>query len=69
MSWLQRIDWTSVALYAVFSLVLASIGILPLENPISWLLLNAVYLANDVHQFNRGLYEGGEIVKRIWGIK
>lgn len=69
MSWLQRIDWTSVALYAVFSLVLASIGILPLENPISWLLLNAVYLANDVHQFNRGLYKGGEIVKQIWGIK
>lgn len=69
MSWYQRIDWTSVALYAVFSLVLASIGILPLENPISWLLLNAVYLANDVHQFNRGLYKGGEIVKQIWGIK
>lgn len=69
MSRLQRIDWTSVALYAVFSLVLASIGILPLENPISWLLLNAVYLANDVHQFNRGLYKGGEIVKQIWGIK
>lgn len=69
MSWLQRIEWTSVALYAAFSLVLASIGILPLENPISWLLLNAVYLANDVHQFNRGLYKGGEIVKQIWGIK
>lgn len=69
MIWLRRIDWTGVALYAVFSLVLASIGILPLENPISWLLLNAVYFANDIHQYNRGLYTGGEIVKQIWGIK
>lgn len=69
MNWLRTTDWTGVAIYAAFLLVLASIGILPLEQPVSWLLLNAVYLANDVHQFNRGLYKGGEIVKQIWGIK
>ena len=69
MNRIKPIDWTGVGLYCAFSVVLLSIGIVPLENPISWLLLNVVYLANGIHQFNLGFQRGGEIVKKIWGIK
>ena len=69
MKWVKSIDWTGTALFGLFNLVLIAIGVRFEDSPISTLLLNAVYLANDVHQFNRGLYKGGEIVKQVWGIK
>jgi hypothetical protein len=69
MKWVKSIDWTGTALFSLFNLVLIAIGVRFEDSPISTLLLNAVYLANDVHQFNRGLYKGGEIVKQVWGIK
>lgn len=69
MKFVKSFDWIGAILCVLFNILLISIGIGPLDNPISFLLLNAVYFANDTHKYFRGLNEGGEMVKQIWGIK
>jgi hypothetical protein len=68
---MSKHDFTSIALYLCFGMVLSATG--HDIGDITYWLLFALFMATDIHSsstaYRRGLEEGGTIVKKIWGIK
>lgn len=62
---------TSIALYLAFGVVLSASGH-AVEDITYWLLF-ILFMAADIHSsttsYARGLKDGGNTVKQIWGIK
>jgi hypothetical protein len=66
---MNNFDWTGFLIYLLFNTTLWAIGIDIIDNPISWILLNALLVWSDSRSYRNGLVEGGETVKKLWGIK
>ena len=68
---MNRFDFTGLALYLTFGFVLSASG--HSESDITYWLLFLLYVVTDVYSSNRayarGLTDGGNTVKKIWGIK
>jgi hypothetical protein len=58
-------DWTAILILLLFSVALSAIGIDIVDNPLSWFLLNGLFLWATGHAYRKGIYEGGEIAMEI----
>lgn len=68
---MKNFDFTGFALYFAFGIVLSSSG--HSIGDITYWLLFLLFIATDIHSasvaYNKGLKDGGETIKKIWGIK
>lgn len=68
---MKGFDFTGLALYLCFGLVLSASGH-SIEDITYWLLF-ALFIVTDIRSnsigYRRGLTDGGDTVKKIWGIK
>lgn len=66
---MKNFDWVGFLIYLLFNTVLAAFGVDVIDNPLMWVSLNALVVWSDTHSYRRGLVQGGNTVKEIWGIK
>lgn len=68
---MMKHDLTSIALYLTFGTVLSASG--HDIGDITYWLLFILFMVTDIHSssisYGRGLKDGGDTVKQIWGIK
>ena len=55
-------DFVGFSINILFNTALVAIGINLIDNPVSFCLLNALFIWADIHSYNRGLNNGRNIV-------
>lgn len=60
-SW-NDFDWKGYLIYLAYNTFLAAIGINLVDNPLSWVVLNAMFVLSDTRSYRRGLEQGRNIV-------
>lgn len=68
---MKDVDWTGLALYMVFGMVLSASG--HEVTDVTYWCLFAVLICVDIRSnglgYSKGLTDGSNTVKQIWGIK